>query len=93
MGIVIGYILTGLGIGGFSYSCYTMQHTHRYTWRPPYSDFETRIIAFCIVSFIMFVLGIMLIIFSVIKRKNQAKLSQITGKVDNVALANICCNC
>lgn len=41
----------------------------------------------------MFVLGIMLIIFSVIKRKNQAKLSQITGKVDNVALANICCNC
>ena len=61
---VIGYILTTLGFGGLAYSLFTVNTNKRYSWTSPFSSFEKTIIAVAIISFIILLVGIIMVIFS-----------------------------
>lgn len=93
MNIVVGYILTFLGGSGLFYSFVTIKTDHSHTWRSPFTTFETTIMVVCILSLIVLVAGIMIIIFSVVKKKNQDMLNKLSGTVDNEPKASVCPNC
>ena len=93
MNMIIGYILTFFGASGTAGSIMYIMNDHRYTYRAPFSSHESAMMAICIISFIIFVAGIMTIIFSVIKNKNQAKLNELTGTTDGAPRGDTCPNC
>ena len=74
---VIGYILTTLGFGGLAYSLFTVNTNKRYSWTSPFSSFEKTIIAVAIISFIILLVGIIMVIFSFVKKKNEDKLNSL----------------
>lgn len=91
--MIIGYILTALGCFGTAFSFITISNDHRYTYRAPFSDHEKAMMAMLIISFIVLVVGIITIIFSVIKSKNEAKLKQITNVHGDLSVKNKCPKC
>lgn len=94
MNMVIGYILTFLGCFGSAFSFVTISNDHRYTYRAPFTDHERTMITILVISIIVLVAGILTIIFSVIKNKNEAKLKEITNlNQDNSKISNKCPNC
>ena len=86
---VIGYILTTLGFGGLAYSLFTVNTNKRYSWTSPFSSFEKTIIAVAIISFIILLVGIIMVIFSFVKKKNEDKLNSLKNLGNN----NKCPNC
>ena len=71
---VIGYILTTLGFSGLAYSLFTVNTNKRYSWTSPFSSFEKTIIAVAIISFIILLVGIIMVIFSFVKKKMRISL-------------------
>jgi len=86
---VIGYILTTLGFSGLAYSLFTVNTNKRYSWTSPFSSFEKTIIAVAIISFIILLVGIIMVIFSFVKKKNEDKLNSLKNLGNN----NKCPNC
>lgn len=84
-----GYILTTLGFGGLAYSLFTVNTNKRYSWTSPFSSFEKTIIAVAIISFIILLVGIIMVIFSFVKKKNEDKLNSLKNLGNN----NKCPNC
>ena len=76
---VIGYILTTLGFGGLAYSLFTVNTNKRYSWTSPFSSFEKTIIAVAIISFIILLVGIIMVIFSFVKKSSIIKGKQWLG--------------
>lgn len=98
MNMIIGYILIVLGVFGMVGSFTTISNDWRYTYKPPYTDHETTMIALLIISVVVFIVGIMVIIFSVVKKKNEDKLKEITNipqmnSNGQLSVKNKCPNC
>ncbi|MGN1132687.1 MAG: hypothetical protein ACI4RL_07235 [Ruminococcus sp.] len=93
MNMVIGYLMTAFGTAGTFGSIIYIMNDRRYSYTSPFSSHEKTLMAICIISFILLVAGIMTIIFSVIKNKNDGKLNEITGKHNGVKSGNVCTNC
>lgn len=93
MNMIVGYLLTFFGAGGTVGSIMYIMNDRRYSYSAPFTSHETTLMTICIISFIALVAGIMTIIFSVIKNKNQAKLDSLTGTVGGTPMGNSCPNC
>ena len=86
---VIGYILTTLGFSGLAYSLFTVNTNKRYSWTSPFSSFEKTIIAVAIISFIILLVGIIMVIFSFVKKKNEDKLNSLKNLGNNNKCPNL----
>lgn len=93
MNMIVGYLLTFFGASGTVGSIMYIMNDRRYSYRVPFTSHETTFMTICIISFIVLITGIMTIIFSVIKNKNQAKLDSLTGTVGGAPIGNSCPNC
>lgn len=92
---MIMIIVGGIGLFG---SIYKINNSYGYTWRAPFSDFETMMMALVIISFIIAIVGILLVIFANVKSKNEAKLRNIENiqgvdKNGNVQIKGKCPKC
>ncbi|MCI8282362.1 MAG: zinc ribbon domain-containing protein [Lachnospiraceae bacterium] len=90
--MVIGYILTVLGILGSVLTVNYMSHD-RYTYTAPLTSHETMVFAVFIVFAVMAAAGILTIIFSLVKKKNQDTLNRITDMDESGKRQNVCPVC
>ncbi len=90
--MVIGYILTVLGILGSVFTVNYMSHD-RYTYSAPLTSHETMVFAIFIVFAVMAAAGIITIIFSIVKKKNQDTLNRITNLNESGKRQHVCQTC
>lgn len=94
MNMVIGYILTILGCFETTFSFLTIANDRRYSYTAPFTSHERTIIAMLIISIIILIAGIFVIIFSIVKNKNESKLREITNQnQDKSEFSNKCPSC
>lgn len=94
--MIVAYILITLGlIGAISVwssivneiNCYT------YTYTPPYTDHETSLMIALFIFAIMAGSGVAMIIFSIMKKRNEDKLNKVLSYSSNGTIKNVCPNC
>lgn len=91
--MLTGLIMTSLGlIGTFSAISYIENDRH-YTYSAPFTDHELTVLFLFVVCLIVAVVGIILIIFSIMKKKNQDALSRIQEVNGDGKKANVCPKC
>jgi NhaP-type Na+/H+ or K+/H+ antiporter len=93
MNMMIGYILTMFGISGTVFSYLTITNDRGYSYTAPFTNHEMTMMAIMIISFIVLVSGIMTIIFSAVKSKNEAKLKEIENLQGKTQFRNKCPKC
>ncbi|MGM9537509.1 MAG: hypothetical protein ACI3VN_04175 [Candidatus Onthomonas sp.] len=91
--MVVGYVLTILGVIGTFALIDIIGSDRYYTYSFPLTDHETMMIFLLVVCFIMAAAGIMIIVFSVQKKNNQDRLTRITNMEENGRKKNVCPNC
>ncbi len=96
--MIIGMILTVVGGMGVFSNISTIVNNRRYTFTAPFSDYETRIMTLLVFSFIVAIIGIMLMIFAAVKSKNEERLRGIQNiqGIDvngNILVKGKCPNC
>ena len=96
--MVIGYILAIVGaIASFSVWGVISSETGRgwgyYTYTPPYTDHETTMILLFIICLVVTAAGILMIIFSVMKKSNQDSLQRLQNMQGGGQKHGVCPNC
>lgn len=93
MNMIIGYLMTTVGGCGCLGTIFYIMNDHRYSYKSPFSSHEMTMMWLAIISFVIFVIGIMVIIFSVIKNKNQQKLNSLTNTFNGNSTSKTCPTC
>lgn len=76
MNIIVGVILIIIGVFGTASSFKVLVETHKYS--SLYTSADKGPMMFFIVSFIILLAGIIVVIFSIIKKRNEDKLESLT---------------
>lgn len=91
--MVAGYVLTILGSIGSLLMINLISNDRYYTYSAPFTDHETMMLFLLIVCFVMDAVGIITIVFSVLKKNNQDTLTRITNMGEQGRKRNVCPNC
>ena len=94
--MIIGYILIILGIFGVSGSVVTIKNDleyNYYTYSSPYTSHETTMLTLLFICMVMLMLGIAVIIFTVLKKRNEDQLNKVNNYGNNGTIKNVCPNC
>mgnify|MGYP003107718843 FL=1 len=94
--MIIGYILIILGIFGVSGSVVTIKNdlqNYYYTYSSPYTSHETTMLTLLFICMVMLMLGIAVIIFTVLKKRNEDQLNKVNNYGNNGTIKNVCPNC
>lgn len=98
MNIMIGIFMTVLGAIGSISTLLNIANDPYYTYTAPFSKHETTMMTLFFISFIIFCVGLVILILSYMKNKNQNKLNEImningTKSDGSILVKNKCPNC
>lgn len=91
--MLTGIILASLGLIGTVYAGAYIENDWRYTYTSPFTDHEKMVLFLLFVCVVAAVVGIVSIIFSVIKKKNQDMLNRVQEVSGDGKKANMCPRC
>lgn len=94
--MIIGTILTVLGGFGWVFSgvyIFNDINSNRYTYSSPLTDHEMMMLSFFVICLIIDLVGVLMIVFSIAKKKNEDKLQKIQNMQINGGKVGVCPNC
>lgn len=91
--MAIGYILSAIGIIGTVFMGNYISNDSRYTYSPPFTDHETMVLVVFFACLIMAIVGVLSIIFSIIKKRNEDALNRLNSMGEKGAQLGVCPKC
>lgn len=91
--MVIGYILSAIGIIGTVFMGSYISNDRRYTYSPPFTDHETMVLVVLFACLIMAIVGVLSIIFSIIKKRNEDALNRLNNIGKEGTQLGVCPKC
>lgn len=93
MSIFWGFFMFCFGGAGTYMSWTYMENDRRYTYRPPLTDHESTVIAIFTVCLIVAVVGLLITVFSIIKKRNEDSLAKLVNTTNGSNQKNVCVYC
>ena len=91
--MIIGCILSALGISGTILIGSYISNNRTYTFSPPFTDYETMVLVVFFACLIMAIVGILSIIFSIIKKRNEDTLNRLNNIGEKGVQLGVCPKC
>ncbi|MBR3083229.1 MAG: hypothetical protein IKH03_01465 [Oscillospiraceae bacterium] len=82
--LIVGLILASAGVGGVAATLINTVRLNR---------FPSSMVTFFVVSFLLLIIGVLLIAFSVIKKRNKDRLDSLRGLTGDGEKQTVCSNC
>ena len=91
--LLLGLILFGLGLGGTIITSYNILSNPHLSFSGTITETEQTLVIILLLSILALFLGIMFLIFAIVKNKNQNKLDQINNLSKSSMGQGVCKNC
>lgn len=91
--MIAGFLFIVFGLSGTVYMWNYISSDTRYTYNFPLTSHESIMLVLFALFLVMLIIGIMTVIFSVIKKNNQDTLSRIENIGQNGHIKGICPHC
>ena len=91
--MLVGMILVVLGFCGSTSMWSYISNDRRYTYSPPFTDHELMMLGMFILCLISLMVGIVMIVFSIIKKNNTDTLQRLESMQEGGNILGICPSC
>ena len=93
MSLLIGIIMFFFGGTGAYMTGQYIENDWRYTYAPPLTNHEESVIMIFILCIIVAVVGLVITVFAVWKKRNEDTLQKLTNTTSGGILKNVCPHC